>query len=260
MKAQRITIIAAILLMINAVSVMGQSNNDKDESLRLRREREEYAKQKAQKELEKRISDGVEKQNQAIMNSKPEDGAKYQLRINQEKLSIVDNPSATLEQLKEASEFVITEGKDYVITEDGDMKLTSYHGFEVKTMELSSAIKNYNDYFDQFQKVRKECVDLNSECIKMRKNEREYGRREIDEKERLLKAKEEEKRFISTEAMRFKDEANKIGGTILGSTTDGNMLKKVSNFMLDLDQNKKVDDDYKNLMEYLDGCKDCGKQ
>ena len=248
MKAQIITIVTAILLLTNAISVMGQS--DKEESLRLRQER-----------MAKKILKGVEKQNQEIMNSKPEDGAKYQLKTNREKMSISNSPTATPEQLKEASEFVITEGKDYVITEDGDVKLTSYHGFEVKTMEFSSAIKNYNDYFDQFQKVRKECMDLNSECIKMRKNEREYGRREIEEKERLLNAKEEEKRFISTEAVRFKDEAKKIGGTILGSTTDGNMLKKkVGNFMLDLDQNKKVDDDYKNLMEYLEGCKDCGKQ
>lgn len=248
MKAQIITIVTAILLLTNAVSVMGQS--DKEESLRLRQER-----------MAKKILKGVEKQNQEIMNSKPEDGAKYQLKTNQEKMSISNSPTATLEQLKEASEFIITEGKDYVITEEGSVKLTSYHGFEVKTMELSSAIKNYNDYFDQFQTVRKECVDINSECIKMRENEREYGRREIDEKERLLKAKEEEKRFISTKAMSFKDEAKKIGETILGSTTDGNMLKKkVGNFMLDLDQNKKVDDDYKNLMEYLEGCKDCGKQ
>ena len=268
MKKYQLKWVAMVMLTIASMDLFAQSNEQRYQRLISEKRKLETSNASLQEErrsqiesqISTQISKGVDKAESQIMNSKPEDGAISQLKTNVEKLQIVNDPDATPEQLKEASEFVITEGKDFEVTEDGDVRLTSYHGFEIKTAEFSNAIEEYNDNWDSFQRITKECVNLNKEYVKMDSNKAFYGQRAVDEKKRQLDNKIAEQKAINDKAMVISKKASDMAVVILSSTTDPNLIEEVNKYVNDLEKYNRVSDDYRNLMDHLKDCTDCGQQ
>lgn len=267
MKKCQFKWVAFVLLLVASMDVFAQSREQRYQKLISEKRELETSnallnerKERVNSQIESQITKSVDRAESQIKNSNPEDGALYQLKINQEKVQTAQNPDATLEQLKEASEFEITEGKDYVITEEGDIRLTSYHGFEVKTAELINVIKEYSDNWDSFQIISKECVNLNKQLIEMNSNKGLYGQSAIDEKQRQLDNKIAEKKAINDKAMDFSKKASVMAEVILSSTTDSKLSNEMNKYVYDLENYNKVSDDYRNLLEHLKDCTDCGKQ
>ena len=103
-------------------------------------------------------------------------------------------------------------------------------------------------------------MELNSEYTKMIQpgSRGKYSQKEIKEKKMQLESKIGEKDAINEEAVRFRDEAIKAGETISGNTNDPAFKNIVNGYVKELKSNKTVSEDYKELIDHLSGCKDCG--
>lgn len=272
MKSQVITIVTAILLIIVAENVYGQVFNSKQEEYeyycaQAKKLKEQCQELKKQAEAEKQVQDKVANNISIdIIQDKAEGGSpSAQKTLEWSGASAQGVKAIENGQFEQAKVYVesLTPAEDYVveITNNKEVvKLMSYRGYEAYTNSFTKSIDEYNDYLKKFQKVREECITMNSEYTKMIQpgNRGQYSQQEIKEKKMQLEGKMGEKDAINKEATRFRDEAIKEGETISGNTNDPAFKNIVDGYVKELKSNKSVSEDYKELIGHLSGCKDCG--
>lgn len=256
MKKPAITIIAALLLIVSNC-IYGQTQ---EELLRLRAkgdrlEQENKAKKAANAELEKQILQGIDKQEQVIMNSEEGDGASYDLKVNAGRSKTAANAN-TLETTSELSKFELTENMDYVSTSYGRV-IISEKGFEAYSTSSSKAASDFNTNLDKYKKAFKECNELFNNYSPDKKSEYEQKNAEYVHYKALIQKS-------------LNDAENGLN-TLLRSTNDqrvkgelrrlGKQINDTKQALLDKDPNKtEMLKDFESLKELFKDCSDCGKK
>lgn len=272
MKTKLFSIIITVLLTISTVGVCGQTGKTYEELLKLCKENDDQeacnqAERMKIDKMNKIISDGVDKQSNYILNSTEKDGTIYQVSVNyQQSQTIINNPNASIEEIKKSTELVLTPGKDIITTEDGDV-LQTRKGFESYTNGLTAAIQLYNKSLDSLKKAK-----TNLENLKDNYYEKISSAKTDEERKKIKKEYDEQQDIMNTYETNAKDAlklAKKYSCTLSRSTNDENFKNKVDGIYKQLDSDvnntislsmysKKIED-FQNLSDRFKECTSCGQ-
>ena len=280
MKTTKLLLITLFLLMANA-NIYGQygsshiTQEQYEAAIKQKTELEKELKkeQDKQKELKKEldkqskknneineiINNGVTKQKNNIDSSVPEDGAIYDVNINNKKLQHTnDSQDASPETLMKASEMEVSdsknglqEGTDYIKMNNGNIALKTEKAFASTINMYNDAINDYNKSLEKYRNIENEYNNIAETYIKMPSG----AEKEIKKGE--LEKKNDEMIAIKNKVKNHYNEALKHEETITRSITNNDLKNKASK-AIDLEKLRR---DTKYLRDnYFKECTGCGKQ